>query len=348
MRKYYLDNLRIIMILLLFPVHTFMIWNNFGTKFYVWDGENNLLSTLITIINPWFMSVLFIIAGICARYSLKKRDTIDFIKERFKKLLIPFISGVILLVPIQTFYARKFFFDYNGTILDNYRYFFTHFTDLSGYDGAFTPGHLWFILFLFVISLISLIIIKYILYEKISSKIEKLNIVEIILLFIPIWILYYVGNFNGFSLGKYFILYLLGYYILSNDIILEKLINNKKIVITLFLVFQLVLTILYYKFSYYGDLLVNIVAWLGSLTCLIIGKIYLNNKTSILSHSSFQIYILHQSILVIIGYYVICYGTNNILLNSTIIMFLSFLITIMAYKLLKHIPYIRKLFGMKY
>ena len=160
MRKYYLDNLRIIMILLLFPVHTFMIWNNFGTKFYVWDGENNLLSTLITIINPWFMLVLFIIAGICARYSLKKRDTSDFIKERFKKLLIPFISGVILLVPIQTFYARKFFFDYNGTILDNYRYFFTHFTDLSGYDGAFTPGHLWFILFLFVISLISLIIIN--------------------------------------------------------------------------------------------------------------------------------------------------------------------------------------------
>lgn len=70
---------------------------------------------------------------------------------------------------------------------------------------------------------------KYILYEKMSSKIEKLNIVEIILLFIPVWILYYVRNFNGFSLGKYFILYLLGYYILSNDIILEKLINKNKV-----------------------------------------------------------------------------------------------------------------------
>ena len=30
MRKHYLDNLRTIMILLLFPVHTFMIWNNYG------------------------------------------------------------------------------------------------------------------------------------------------------------------------------------------------------------------------------------------------------------------------------------------------------------------------------
>lgn len=74
MRKHYLDNLRTIMILFLFPVHTFMIWNNFGTKFYVWGGENNLLSILITLVNPWFMPVLFVISGICARCSLEKRQ----------------------------------------------------------------------------------------------------------------------------------------------------------------------------------------------------------------------------------------------------------------------------------
>lgn len=40
MRKHYLDNIRTIVILLLFPYHTFMIWNNFGTKFYIWGGNN--------------------------------------------------------------------------------------------------------------------------------------------------------------------------------------------------------------------------------------------------------------------------------------------------------------------
>lgn len=29
-RKHYIDNLRNMTILLLFPVHTFMIWNDFG------------------------------------------------------------------------------------------------------------------------------------------------------------------------------------------------------------------------------------------------------------------------------------------------------------------------------
>ena len=66
MRKYYLDNLRSFTILLLFPVHTFMIWNDFGLKFYVWGGDNRIISTLIVLINPWFMPLLFVIAGVSA------------------------------------------------------------------------------------------------------------------------------------------------------------------------------------------------------------------------------------------------------------------------------------------
>ena len=73
-RKHYIDNLRNMTILLLFPVHTFMIWNDFGSRFYIWMGENKLLSTAIVLINPWFMPLLFVLAGISARYALKKRS----------------------------------------------------------------------------------------------------------------------------------------------------------------------------------------------------------------------------------------------------------------------------------
>ncbi len=259
MRKYYLDNLRKIVILLLFPVHTFMIWNNYGTKFYIWIGENKLLSSLIIIVNPWMMALLFSIAGMCKRYSLEKRSVKEFVKERFSKLLIPFICGTLLLVPIQTLYARKFFFGYNGNVLDNYKYFFTHFTDLSGNDGYFTPGHLWFILFLFIISLLALLIIKYIPYEKVSKRIEKFNIIEIILLFIPVWIMSYIGSFGVYSFGRYFALYLLGYYMFTNEIMIDKIMKNKRFVLGLFCLTQLTLVIAYYNFSYYKDIFVNFV-----------------------------------------------------------------------------------------
>ncbi len=259
MRKYYLDNLRTIMILLLFPVHTLMIWNNYGGKFYVWGGENKLLSSLIIIVNPWIMALLFVIAGICAKYSLQKRNVKEFIKERFRKLIIPFISGILILVPIQTFYARKFFFEYNGNIFNNYKYFFTHFTDLSGNDGCFTPGHLWFILFLFIISLFALLIIKYIPYKKVSIKLEKVNIIGIILLFILIWLMSYIGTFGVYSFGRYFTVYLLGYYIITNEIIMDKIMKNRRLILGLFSLLQLMLVILYYNFSYYGNIFVNLV-----------------------------------------------------------------------------------------
>lgn len=107
-RKYFIDNLRNITILLLFPVHTFMIWNDFGSRFYIWLGENKILSTLIVLVNPWFMPLLFVLAGVSARYALLKRTEKKFIAERIKKLLIPFLFGLVFFVPFQALYARKF------------------------------------------------------------------------------------------------------------------------------------------------------------------------------------------------------------------------------------------------
>lgn len=347
MRKHYLDNLRIIMILLLFPVHAFMIWNNYGSSFYVWAGENKLLSSLIIVVNPWNMALLFVIAGMCAKYSLEKRKVKSFLKERFFKLFIPFISGVLLLVPIQTFYARKYFYGYNGSILDNYKYFFTNFTDLSGYDGGFSPGHLWFILFLFVISLFALFIIKYIPYEKVTKRFEKMNIIGIILLFIPVWLLSYFGAFGVYSFGRYFILYLLGYYMFSNEKNIDNIIKNRKLVLVLFGVCQLILVLAYYYFSYYGDLLVNFVGWLGVLSCLIIGKLYLNKENRITDYfkkASFPIYILHLPILVIIGYYSLI-TIDNIFLQICVIMFGSFIVTMLVYEIISKIPILKKLVG---
>ncbi len=346
MRKHYIDNLRTIMILLLFPVHTFMIWNNYGTKFYVWFGENRLLSSLIVLVNPWFMSVLFVIAGMCARYSLEKRGTKKFLTERFSKLFVPLVFGIILLIPIQTLYARKFFDGYNGSILDNCRYFFTHFTDLSGYDGCFTPGHLWFILFLFIISVLGLLAEKLAPYEKVSAKLKKIKALQMILLFVPVWISYYVGNFGGYSLGKDLMLYLLGYY-LFNDENIEKILKCKNVILPLFILSQAALAILYFKYKYYGDLLVNFVSWMGVLACIITGRMLLDRENRVLNYlkgASFTIYILHQSILVAVGYYTLT-TINNTFMQVIVILSLSFILTVALYEIIKRIPVLRKIIG---
>ena len=148
---------------------------------------------------------------ICIRKTTNK----EFMIQRVNKLLIPFISGMIFLVPFQTLYARKFFESYEGSLFDDWRYFFTHLTDFSGYDGAFTPGHLWFILFLFLISMIALLLFRLVPYEKAAAGVEKMSVFAVLLLFIPIWLMYYLGNFGGYSIGKNLVLYLAGYYVVQ-------------------------------------------------------------------------------------------------------------------------------------
>lgn len=348
-RSYYLDHLRVMSIILLFPVHTFMIWNDYGQKFYVWGGANRLLSSLIILVNPWFMPILFVIAGMCAKYSLEKRTVKEFIHERVQKLLIPFISGLVLLVPFQTLFARKYFDGYDGTVLGNISYFFTHFTDLTGYDGGFTPGQLWFILFLFIISLVCLLITKLIPYNKIQDWNCKTNICMIIAMFILVWGGYYIGNFGGFSLGKNLVLYLLGYYVLSNREVLNKLEKYRDLLMGMFLAGLFTLVILYYNYSYYGDCLVNFVAWVGSCALIAMARKYFNKNSKIsgyLNKASFPIYILHQSILVIVGYYVLLY-VDGLFIQVVIIMVGSFVITLCVYEIIKRIPYLRTLIGIR-
>ena len=348
MRKKYLDNIRIIIILMLFPYHAFMIWNNYGTKFYIWGGDNNLLSSLIVLVSSWFMPILFVIAGMSARYSLNKRGTKKFVKERIKKLLIPFICGLIMLVPFQTLYARKYFFNYNGSIIDNFKYFFTHFSDLNGYDGMFTFGHLWFLLYLFIISLVSLLIIKKISFEKMEKKVNNISIIFIILMFIPLFVFYNIGNFGGQSIGKYALLYLLGYYLFTDSFI-ERLLNYKTIILSLFVISEIVLVILYYNYGFYNDLFDNFVGWIGICSCMILGKLFLNKETKLtcyLKKAQFPVYILHQTILVIIGYYALL-NFNNIYIQLSIIIFGSFIITIILYEIISRIPILKKTIGIK-
>lgn len=346
-RKHYIDNLRNITILLLFPIHTFMIWNDFGSRFYIWQEENKILSTLIVLVNPWFMPILFVLAGMSARYALAKRTDKEFVMQRIDKLLIPFISGMIVLVPFQALYARKYFDHYDGSLPEHWIYFFTHLTDFSGYDGAFSPGHLWFILFLFFISMITLVLFRLAPYEKVSYRVEKISSFGVLLLFIPVWIMYYLGNFGGFSVGKNLALYIIGYYVLSNDLIIDKLEKNISRLTCLCAVGTIASVTMYYMFSYYGDLWVNFIGWISILVLLIAGKRFLNERTGFTEYfnsASYPIYILHQSILVALAYYVVQIS-DTLLVQIFCICFGSFLLTVLTYHLIRLIPIVRKMIG---
>ncbi len=155
MRKYYIDNIRWITILLLVPYHAAMAWNVWGEPNYIFFENNKIISSIVVFFSPYFMPLMFFIAGISTRSALQKRTIGQYVLERAKKLLIPFIFGTVLIMPPMTYMADKFNYGYQGNLFQHYAVFFTHFTDLTGADGGFSAGQFWFILYLFLISLIA-------------------------------------------------------------------------------------------------------------------------------------------------------------------------------------------------
>lgn len=353
MRKSYIDNIRILCILLLFPFHTCMIYNSWDELFYITSTPYKLPSLFVVGVYPWWMTLLFVLAGISSYYALQKRTIKEYAVERAHKLFIPLLVGLVLFIPIQSYVADVFYNGYSGGYLEHYKIFFTKFTYLTGQDGGFTVGHLWFMLYLFVISMIALPIMYY--YGKSKKKIrtEKLTIPLLLPFFLIILFATLILDISGKSVGEFLSCFLLGYFVLSQEDVQTRLEQNRIMLAILFvvaLVFRLVLFQFDMGFGLVWDIEQRMVTWFGILAILGLGKRYLdhaNQLTSYFSKAAFPLYYFHQSILVIIGFFSLKY-IHNVVVQFLVICFGSFVLSIACYEIFKRNKVTCYLFGIKY
>lgn len=352
-RKYYIDNLRWIDVILLFPFHTFIIYNTFGDGNYVTGNGNVFLSNIIVSFWPWFMPLLFVLSGISAKLSLENRKPIDYLNERLKKILIPLFFGVLLLIPIMSYFGDCFHNGYSGNYFQHYKIFFTKWTDLTGYDGGFSPGHLWFILYLWIISIFAFPII--LLHRKVTKKIhfERLNIVVLLLIFIVPFIVSPVLDIGGKSIGKYFAYYMIGYCILSDDIVVEKCKNYYIFLIVIALMGMAFILTIFNGVFRVNSMLYKVIeefyAFNSILALLGVSKKHLDKSTkaaNYFSKSSFSVYLFHFPWIVIVAYFTFKF-THAILLQVFVILVFSIILTFVSNEILRRIKITKIMFCLK-
>lgn len=352
MRKHYIDNLRWLAVLFLFPYHTAMVYNNFGESFYIWVEGLPAPSYFIMFFHPFYMPLLFVLAGISTKYALEKRTAKEYLKERTLRLTVPLVAGILLLNPVQTFLAERFHNGYTGGYFAQYILFFTKETDLTGYHGGFTPANLWFILYLFIISLVALPLI--LLYKRIRFKmnVSKFSVAVVITLFLIPLLMSAILDIGGKSLGEYFALFILGCFFLSEESIIEKLERSRFYLLAGWagtnIIYLLSQTVWFMPWPV-PDILIGLAGWLSILVLLGFGKRYLNfnNKlTGYLSKASFPIYILHQTCLVFVAYFVVD-SIKLVPLQMALIIFGAAAVTFSVYELFRRVPVTRILFGIK-
>ncbi len=108
MRKKYIDNMRWITVVLVVIYHVIYMFNGVG----VLGGAGALSKTqyqdlFLYAVYPWFMLLLFVVSGMCARFYLENHTHREFIKSRTVKLLLPSTIGLFVFWWISGYFNMK-------------------------------------------------------------------------------------------------------------------------------------------------------------------------------------------------------------------------------------------------
>lgn len=376
-RIYYIDWLRVLAILAVFLFHCSHIFDTMD--FHVKNKETSEICLIfVASCNFWMMPLFFLLAGASSQFASKVRSSGQYVYERFKRLVIPFIIGVIVLVPPQ-FYVEAL---QKGHFSGNYIKFFSHNMEVLTKYWQPSPvyfgsigHHVWFLAFLFIYSVITIPIFRFLSSNKGQKIIEIFAGIcskpgRIYIFALPPALVYLVlkpisPSYNDWAdFFNWLLVFIFGFIIYSRKEFTHAIAKHTYPALAASLVSLAACLgflasgpdIKWYNVPDYSlgcmvfYLLWVINTWSWMFFFLGIGSKILNFKNSLLAYTSEAVlpfYLLHQTVLLVVGYFVVKWNTG-ILIKFLVIAISSFSLTIGLYEfLVRRFQFIRLIFGMK-
>jgi glucan biosynthesis protein C len=362
-RRHDLDWLRIIAILLLIPYHSsrvFDVWESF----YVKNAQTSLSITVIRgFLDPWGMALLFVIAGASSWLALRGRSGVQYLRERLVRLIVPLLFGLVVIVPPQA-YLAWLSQGHAGSYLQFCRqYWTTPSADPGNFFGLFTFGHLWFILFLFVFSLLALPLFLCLKRPSGSSVVSWLAAGcqrpgSLLLFVVPLWFTEALPGLGGINPFAYFLSFVAGFVLLADTGFQAALDRSWRwslgagaVALAAVMVVRLAAVPLV-EYSWHStlfDLLRYFATWTLVTGLLGFGHSHLDRPHHLLptlNALAYPFYILHQTVIVSIGFYVVRWNIG-IWPKFTVIAVAAFGITLGLCGLLQRWSVTRAVLGMK-
>ena len=169
-REFGLDWLRVIAFLILIFYHTGMFFVPWS-----WHVKNNELSQRLTwfmmFFAGWRLPLLFFISGCGVSFALRRRTLPTFAGERLRRLLLPLVFGIFVVVPPQIYFERLA----EGVKFSSYLDFYPSVLKFVPYpEGNFSWHHLWFVVYILVFSLTMLPVFALLRSERGQAAISTL------------------------------------------------------------------------------------------------------------------------------------------------------------------------------
>lgn len=366
-RRYDLDWLRVIVFALLIFYHVGMFFVPWG-----WHIKNNDISEgmrwPMLFLNQWRLPILFVISGMGTYYALSKRSLWQFNLERFLRLGIPLAFGMLLIVPPQIYFERLATNAFTGS-------YFSYITS-EAFIGVYPEGniswhHLWFLPYLFLYSLLLSPILVFLknrhtkMIRWLSKQLAKpfgfyifvipLYLIETLIE--PFFPVTHALIDDWFTFINFMVLFFYGFLLIScGSIFWEQIQLFKQKALWIGIVAFIIQTTIWVigkdsiiiHFSEGMVKVINLWSWI--LVIFGYAAKYLNRKSNILAYCNravYPFYILHQTITVGIGYYLMNLEWS-ITLKFIIMVLGTFLISWIIYHfIILKIRFLQPLFGLK-
>lgn len=363
-RRYEIDWLRIMLIGSVFIFHIGMFFNTFG-----WHVKNDVqitsLNDTMSFLHIWRMPLLFFISGAGTFLALGNKSLKKYASDRNKRLMLPFLFGIFTLVPIQVYLEK---FDQFPSLWN----FYTHMFEGAYPEGNMSWHHLWFILYLFFVSICAIPVIKWLRSSKSQSFYKFIDRIlslkgGLMLFVIPILLSqmllrpYFPESTHAFVddwayMAMYFIFFIYGYVFCKSKVFWKNIISQRylhlgaSLVVSIFL-FNCgnLITDAYWASYMYGATAV-LVGWFVGLTALGFCFKHMRFDSPFRKYANeaiYPFYLLHQPIILLIGFYMkdmeMSVGLKALYLAVS-----AFTLSVAIYAfLIRPFNFMRLMFGMK-
>ena len=357
-RKHWIDNLRWVTVLLVLFYHVFYFYNNKGVfggigGFGTYPECKQYQDVVMYILYPWFMPLLFLLAGVSARYALLKQSAKEWFKVRTRKLLVPSTIGLFVFHWMVGYFntvvaSRQGVFDGVPAIA---KYF------IMAFSGT---GPLWFVQVLWLLCLVLLLVRAIDKNDKLWNWCGKANYVAIILMGVLFWVGEQTlvqqprpesldGLWNLYKPGFYLIPFLMGYFVFSHDEVQEKLEKAWIPLMASAVVAGTVLIITTFgkdntSPQYLGSPLNCLYGWLMCLAMMGWFKAKFDRTGAFagyMTRNSFGVYIVHYLVIAALGYMMKMYTNLAPWMMYAILFVAVMTIPFVLNEIIKRIPFVR-------
>jgi len=170
-RRYDVDWLRVLGVLLLVPLHVGLV---FGMQLnlipVVEASRQDPMAILSGLIYPWHMPLLFLLSGVSSWYALRAHSSKRFLLRRVMRLIPPLIFAVTVLIPPLVYFQ---FLGQPGWPT-SYVAFYPRFYTSIAPEGTLTWLHMWFVAYLMLYTALLLPVFRWLTRPKGQRLIDRL------------------------------------------------------------------------------------------------------------------------------------------------------------------------------